>query len=281
MPWDAELWIGPMRDIFVTGVLRWIPTLGAALVLLIVGWSVARLAQCIVGGIMKRVGLDRLGEKAGASHMLQGLGIEASPSYLLARLVYWLVLLVFVLAAADSLGLQGVSTTLQGLIDYLPNVLAAMLILLVGALVARLMGTTFGAIADRSGIRGGLALGQITRYAILIFSAVLALEQLGVETTLLVNFATVLVSALLLALAVAFGWGSRELAGNIMAGFHLREVFVVGQRLQVRNHCGRLKAIGPVKTILETEKGRVSLPNAIFTGEEVVILPDEAKDGHD
>lgn len=279
MPWEAEFWTEHMREMLFTDVMRWLPMLGAALVLLVFGWLAARLAQFVVAGILKRVGLDRLGEKAGGARLLQDLGMDSSVSRLLARLVYWLVLLVFVLAAAESLGLQGMSATLQGVVDYLPNVLAAMLILLLGGLIARLVGNTLGALADRSGIRGGLALGQATRYIILVFVVVLALEQLGVETALLVSFATVLVTALMLALAVAFGWGSRELARSIMAGFHLREVFVVGQILEVRGHRGRLTAIGPVKAMLETEKGRVSLPNYVFTEEEVVILPDEGNEG--
>jgi small-conductance mechanosensitive channel len=279
MPWEAEFWTEHMRELLVTDVMRWLPMLAAALLLLVFGWLAARLAQFVVGGILKRIGLDRLGEKAGGARLLQDLGMDSSVSRVLARLVFWLILLVFVLAAADSLGLQGMSATLQGVVDYLPKVLAAMLILLLGGLIARLVGNTLGALADRSGIRGGLALGQATRYIILIFVVVLALEQLGVETALLVSFAIVLVTALMLALALAFGWGSRELARSIMAGFHLREVFVVGQILEVRGHRGRLTAIGPVKTMLETEKGRVSLPNSVFTEEEVVILPDEGNEG--
>jgi len=275
MPWKAEFWTQQMRETLLIDVMGWLPKLGAALLLLIIGWLVARMVQLVIGGILKRVGLDRLGEKAGGAKLLQNLGLDSSISRLLARLVYWLVLLIFVLAAAESLGLQGMSATLQGVVDYLPNVLVAMLILLLGSLIGRLVGNTLGALADSSGIRGGLALGQASRYVILIFVAVLALEQLGVETALLVSFATVLITALMLALAIAFGWGSRELARCIMAGFHLREVFVVGQILQVRGHRGRLAAIGPVKAMLETEKGRLSLPNYVFTEEEVMILPDE------
>ena len=275
MPWKAEFWTQQMRETLLIDIMGWLPKLGAALLLLIIGWLVARMVQLVIGGILKRVGLDRLGDKAGGAKLLQNLGLDSSISRLLARLVYWLVLLVFVLAAAESLGLQGMSTTLQGVVDYLPNVLAAMLILLLGGLIGRLVGNTLGALADSSGIRGGLALGQATRYVILVFVVVLALEQLGVETALLVSFATVLITALMLALAIAFGWGSRDLARCIMAGFHLREVFVVGQTLQVRGHRGRLAAIGPVKAMLETEKGRVSLPNYVFTEEEVLILPDK------
>ncbi|APG27853.1 hypothetical protein A7E78_08415 [Syntrophotalea acetylenivorans] len=279
MPWNSDFWTEHVGKILVTDIMKWLPMLGAALVLLLVGWLAARLAQFAVGEILKRLGLDRLGEKAGAARLLQDLSMDASVSRLLARLIYWLVLLVFVLAAAESLGLQGMSTTLQSVVDYLPKVLAAMLILLLGGLIARLVGNTLGAMADRSGIRGGLALGQASRYIILVFVGVLALEQLGVQTALLVSFATVLITALMLALALSFGWGSRELARCIMAGFHLREVFLVGQILQVRGHRGRLTAIGPIKTMLETELGRVSLPNYVFTEEEVVILPEEESDG--
>lgn len=275
MPWTAEFWTEHMREVLVTDIMKWLPMLGAALLLLLFGWLAARLAQFAIGGILKRLGLDRLGEKAGGARLLQDLGMDASVSRLLARLVYWLVLLVFVLAAAESLGLQGMSATLQSVVDYLPKVLAAMLIMLLGSLIARLVGNTLGAMADRSGIRGGLALGQVSRYIILVFVVVLALEQLGVQTALLVSFATVLVTALLLALALAFGWGSRELARCIMAGFHLREVFLVGQVLQVRGHRGRLTAIGPIKAMLDTEIGLVSLPNYVFTEEEVVVLPDQ------
>jgi small-conductance mechanosensitive channel len=129
--------------------------------------------------------------------------------------------------------------------------------------------------ADRSGVRGGMAMGQVVRTIILIFVTVLAIEQLGVETTLLVATATALVAAVALALAVAFGWGSRELARNIMAGFHAREEFAVGQRLAVRGHSGRLVGIGTIRTQLETEAGLVSLPNSALTEEEVVLLSEK------
>ncbi|HKL26913.1 MAG TPA: hypothetical protein VJ910_11850, partial [Desulfuromonadales bacterium] len=202
-------------------------------------------------------------------------GLQPSVSGLIARLLYWLVLLVFILAASESLGLPQVTQTLQGLVAYLPHVLAAALILLFGALIARLVGNTLGALADQSGVRGGLALGQISRYVILIFVVILAMEQLGVNTDLLVITATALIGAVLLALAVAFGIGSRELARHVMAGFHARDVFVIGQKLSVGDRKGKLIGIGPVKSTLETAAGRLTLPNAQLLEGEVLIHADD------
>jgi small-conductance mechanosensitive channel len=274
MPWETEFWTENLNRL-LADLLLWLPALGAALALLVGGWVVARLVQALLGGLLRRVGLDRLAESAGAAKVLRDLGLESEVSRLLARFVYWLILLVFVLAAADTLKMHQVTDTLRLLVAYLPRVLAAILIVLFGSLVARLVGNGVGAMADRSGVRGGMAMGQVVRTIILIFVTVLAIEQLGVETTLLVATATALVAAVALALAVAFGWGSRELARNIMAGFHAREEFAVGQRLAVRGHSGRLVGIGTIRTQLETEAGLVSLPNSALTEEEVVLLSEK------
>jgi small-conductance mechanosensitive channel len=96
------------------------------------------------------------------------------------------------------------------------------------------------------------------------------------ETTLLVATTTILIASLAVILAVSFGWGSRGLARSIMAGFHVRDEFTVGQQLTVHGHTGRLVSIGPLKSLLETDAGLVSLPNHILVEEEVLIM-DEGK----
>jgi small-conductance mechanosensitive channel len=154
----------------------------------------------------------------------------------------------------------------------LPNVLAAALILLLGGVLARVIGDAVGALAIQSGIESGVVLGQAVRYTILVLTVILALEQLGMQTVLLVAVTLVLVAALALALALAFGLGSRELARNIMAGFHAREMFTPDQTLTVRNHTGRLISIGTSTSLLETEAGRITMPNEVLINEEVLIV---------
>lgn len=278
MNFDPELWTRSLREI-VTILAGWAPRLLGAVVWLTLGWVTAWLVQFILAGTLRRVGLDKLLERAGVAQFLSNAGFDPSASKLLARLIYWLVLLVFVLAATESLGLSRVVETLSGLVGFLPNVLAAVLILLFGGLLARVAGDAVGGLAAQGGVSTGPLLGQLVRYALLAFVAILALEQLQVQTTLLIAVAIALIASTALTLALAFGLGTRELARNIMAGFHAKESFTTGQHLQIHgkgggDRAGRLRNIGTVKSVLETEAGLLSLPNSVLTDEAVLIVAE-------
>ncbi len=275
MPWDSEM-LTRLQGVILDGIAVWVPNVLGAVILLILGWVIARLGQFFVAGLLRRLGVDKLAERAGAGEALSKAGWSTSVSQIMARLIYWLILLVFLLAAVESLGLPGVSGTLGGLVSYLPHVLAAAVIFLIGSLIARAVGEAIGALAVQSGMTAGPVLGQVVRYVLVIFASILAVEQLGVETTLLVTASISVIAASTLALALAFGLGNRELARNIMAGFHVREEFKLGQQLTVGNYRGRLVSVGPVKSVLETESGgQVSLPNAALIDEAVEVSGED------
>lgn len=271
MPFEPQFWTNLWEETLGT-VFTWLPNLLGALFLLLVGWLVARLVQFIIGGLLRRLRLDALAERVGISSVLSNAGLDASAARLLARLAYWLILFVFVLAAAESVGLIGISEMLNRLVGYLPNVLAGALILLLGSLIAQVVGDALGGMTTQAGVAAGSALGQVVRYVLLGFTIILALGQLGIQTDLLTIAASALVIATSLALALAFGFGSRDLARNIMAGYHAKEAFKEGQQLNVRNHSGQLVSIGTVKSVIKTADGMVSLPNSVLTEEEVTVL---------
>jgi hypothetical protein len=271
MPFDPQFWTNLWEETLGM-VVMWLPNLLGALVLLLVGWLVARLVQFVIGGLLRRLRLDALTERVGISRILSNAGLDTSVANLLARLAYWLILFVFVLAAAESVGLIGISEMLNRLVGYLPNVLAAALILLLGSLIAQVVGDAMRGMATQAGVAAGPALGQIVRYTLLVFTIILALGQLGIQTDLLTIAASALVIATTLALALAFGFGSRDLARNIMAGFHAKEAFKEGQQLNVRGHSGQLVSIGTVKAVIKIDEGMVSLPNSVLTEEEVTVL---------
>lgn len=270
MELDPEIWTETLTSI-VSGALELLPSLAGALALFIVGWLVARLVQFVLTRVFRRLGIDRVADKAGVSGFLEDTGLHRSASRNLARLMYWLVLLVFVLAAAESLGLAGVAQTLEAVLGYLPNVLAAALILLLGGLIARLVGDAVGGLAGRTGLATSGAIGQVVRYVLLTFSAILAVDQLQIETELLVNVVVLLVAASALALAIAVGFGSREIARNIMGGLHAKDAFRPGQMLSVRGYQGELLSIGSVKSVIQSPEGKISVPNRALAEEEVLV----------
>ena len=268
---DTEYWRELLTQIG-NEVARWVPSLAGALVLLAVGWIAARLSQALLAGILRRLGLDRLAAKAGIQSFLDSLPSKPTAARVLARLVYYVVLLVFVMAAVESLGLTGVTETLGQLVSYLPNVIAATLIVLVGALFSRLLGDMVGALTARSGMAAGPTIGSAVYYVSLVVVTILALQRLGVDTALLVTLTISLITAVAFAVALAFGLGNRELARNIMAGLHAKDEFQIDQRLRIGALEGRLLRIGPVKSAFDTEGGEVSVPNLKLIEDDVLIL---------
>ncbi len=273
MPWDQEFWTETIDEL-QSSLSAWLPAVLGALLLLLVGWLVARISQALVARLMRRLGLDHLSDRTGIARGLTTIGVRSTLSYLLARITYWLILIFFILLALGALGLTDVVTSaLSGFFAFLPNLVAAMAIFLVGAFVARIVGDAVTAVTVQSDIPSGRVLGQAVRYCLLLVVVILALDELGVQTTILTTIIIVTVAAVALGLALAFGLGNQQLAHGIMAGFHAREEFKTGQTLTIGDHTGRLLRIGATKALLETSEGQISVPNTVLINEVVRLRP--------
>jgi small-conductance mechanosensitive channel len=275
MPWDQVFWTETINEI-QSSLSTWLPSILGALLLLLVGWLVARIIQAIIARLLRRLGLDRLADRTGIARGLTTIGVPSTLSYLLARITYWLILIFFILLALGALGLTDVVTSaLNSFFAFLPRLVAATVIFLVGAFIARIAGDAITAMTLQSDIPSGRVLGQAIRYSLLLVVVILALDELGVQTTILTTIIIVSVAAVAFGLALAFGLGNRQLAHGIMAGFHAREEFTPGQTLTVGEHTGRLVRIGATKALLETSEGQISLPNVVLLNEVVRLRPGD------
>lgn len=191
-----------------------LPDLIGALIIIIIGFIVAP----ILGGIVKKVvdvlKIDQLSEKMGLKEMVKGYAPNFSVSLLLGKLVKWFFILAFVMAAADVLGWSRVTDFLNEIIFYIPQVLIAVIILVFGVIA----GSFFEAIVTKS-IQGSNApvekpelMGQLTKWALVIFAALAALIQLGIAPSLI----QILFAGIVLALALAFGLGGRAKAEDLL-----------------------------------------------------------------
>lgn len=273
MPWEQAFWTDTLDEL-QSSLSTWLPAILGALLLLIVGWLVARISQAVIARLLRRLGLDHLSDRTGIARGLTTIGVQSTLSFLLARITYWLILIFFILLALGALGLTDVVTSaLSGFFTFLPRLVAAMAIFLVGAFIARIVGDAITAVSLQSDIPSGRVLGRAVRYGLLLVVVILALDELGVQTTILTTIIIVTVSAVALGLALAFGLGNQQLAHGIMAGFHAREEFSKGQTITVGDYTGRLVRIGATKALLETSEGQVSVPNVVLLNEVVRLRP--------
>jgi small-conductance mechanosensitive channel len=173
-------------------------------------------------------------------------------------------------SAAESLGLERVSATLDMLALYLPKVFGAALVLLVGVLLAQLANGLVRGAAEGVGLDYASGLGRIAQGLVIIISISVAISQLEVKTDLLNHVIVIVLITVGLAVALAMGLGSREIAGQILAGIYVRELYQVGQQVRVGEVEGQIEEIGTVKTTLLTDEGElVSLSNRILLEQHV------------
>ncbi len=259
-PWTQSLFAA-MTALW-TKVANFIPNLFGALVVVILGFLVAKLLDTLLSKLLAKFGLDRLMAGTGLTKLLGRGGFKVPISTLIGKIVYWFVLLIFLVSAAESLGLQRVSATLDMLALYLPKVFGAALVLLVGVLLAQLVNGVVRGAAEGVGLDYAAGLGRVAQWLVIIISISVAISQLEVKTDLLNHVIVIALITVGLAAALAMGLGSREIASQILAGIYVREMFQVGQQVQVGEVEGQIEAIGTVKTTVLTDDGElVSMSN--------------------
>ena len=253
-----------------TKIANFIPNLFGALVVVLLGFVVAKLLDALLSKLLAKLGLDRLMGGTGLTKILARVGIQVPISTLIGKIVYWFVLLVFLVSAAQSLGLDRVSSALDLLTVYLPKVFGALLVLLAGVLLAQVLNGLVRGAAESVGFDYAGGLGRVTQGLVIIISISVAISQLEVKTDLLNHVIVIVLITVGLAIALAMGLGSREIAGQILAGIYVRELYQVGQEVRIGEVEGQIEEIGPVKTTLLTDEGElVSISNRILLEQHV------------
>ena len=269
-PWSQSL-LGAMSALWAP-IAAFIPRLFGALLVVAVGFLVAKLLDTLLSKLLAKVGLDRLVAGTGVTKLLGRVGIRVPISTLIGKIVYWFVLLIFLVSAAESLGLARVSATLDMLALYVPKVFGAGIILLVGVLLAQLVSGLVRGAAEGVGIDYAGGLARIAQGLVIIISISVAIGQLEVKTELLNYVIAIGLISVGLAAALALGLGSRELVGQILAGIYVRELYEVGQRVRLEGLGleGEIEEIGTAKTLLLTDDGEmVSIANRVLLEQRV------------
>jgi small-conductance mechanosensitive channel len=190
--------------------LEYIPQLIGAIIILLIGYIVARILQAVVARLLQAIGFDRWMEHGGIKQFFDRAQTRETPATVLGKLIFWLVFIIAITMAADALGIRQISAVLGQLIAYIPSVIAAILILVLAALLANfLSGIVRGA-------TGSDLLSNVARYAIIIYAAFAAITELGIAVQLTAPTFLIILGAVALAAAIAFGFGAQGVARDIV-----------------------------------------------------------------
>jgi len=254
-------------------VINLLPSVVAMFAVLAVGYIAARLVARGADALAKRIGLDGAAERSGLSASMKKVGIERGLSAIVAQLVFWLLMCVFVVAAFNLLNLPSLSAATQKLVDYIPKLMAATTVVLIGLLIASFLRGVIATAADRIGISYADRLASGAYYILALMTFIAAFDQLEIQFALLNQLILIAFGALALGVGLSVGLGGRDVAGGIMSGYYVRQRMRSGDSVNVAGIEGVVREVGPVATVIETTVDgltqRHTVPNSKMLNEAV------------
>ncbi len=214
LEWE-NLVADPVRQM-LTKILGYLPVLLGALIILIVGWIVAKAIKRIVDWLLKTARFDTLADKTGISEILRKGDLKVSAREVVSGLVYWLVVIMVLVMAVDALGLPKASDVLTSLFEYVPKVITALLVLVVAVFLASFVSGIVRTAAGNANLPKPEIFAGVSRWAIIIFAATISLGELGIAPFLVATTFNIILGGVCLALAIAFGLGGKDAAAKYL-----------------------------------------------------------------
>jgi Conserved TM helix/Mechanosensitive ion channel len=240
------------------------PKVVVGILLIILSLVVAKLVEVVLRTMLVRVRFDTAIEKVGIDQALGKIGIRQKMSVFLPRLIYFLIIFLLAQTASDAFGLIAISSAIGAFFAYLPNIIAALLLLILGSTVGQFAGQMVTQAAESSGIDFAPSLGKLVSGLVIFIVAMMAIGQLKIDTQMVRIVTAFVLGAGALAFGLAFGLGTRDIVRNIVVGFYTRKFLTVGKNLEVAGQSGVLTAVTATHTILESEGHDLIVSNATF-----------------
>jgi hypothetical protein len=217
---------------FLSKLLGFIPNLIGAIVILIIGWIIAGIVAGLLDKVLQAVGFERAVDRSGIGNFLKRASTNWTTSKVLTTVIKWFIRLIFIEAAASVLGFAEITTFVNNILNYLPNVVVALVIIVIGSLLATVAADLVRGAVSSAGAGNATVLSAIARYAILGFAVVAALSQLQIAATIVNTLFIGLVAAIALAVGLAFGLGGRDVAADLTRSWYQSGKSMAGQLSQ-------------------------------------------------
>ena len=250
-----------------------IPGILGAILIIFLGWFFAKLVSRGVSRLLKLVKFDVLADKIKASDFLKKANVDRSPSEVIGAFIYWILMLLVIISASDALGWTAVSAEVSKLLSLLPNVLVGIIFFVIGFYIASFVRDFIRGAASSLNIGTGKMISGFVFYLLLILITLTALNQAGVDTSIITNNLMLILGAILAAAAISYGFASRDLLSNILAGFFSRHTFSIGQVIEIDGVKGKIIETTNISVTLQIgENEKVVIPSHQLITNKVKII---------
>lgn len=252
-------------------LLEFIPKLGGAIAVFIIGWIIARYVSRLINKLLSKTGLHKLDDKLQEIELISKTNIKVNLAKAISRFLYYLIFLVFIVAAIEILGIQALSDMIGDLINYIPVLLVAFLILVAGLLFAEFLRKMLLTALSSLGVPAAKLISFAFFYFLVINVFISALGQAKIETDFISQNLTLIIGGAVAAFAIGYGFASRDVLANFLSSFYSKDKVRVGDIITIAGITGTVIEIDKSSVILESEDKKTIIPLNKLISETIEI----------
>ncbi len=244
----------------------------SAILILGIGWLVAKGVAFILRSFLSKVGLDKLGDKIQDMELLRKYDLDFNLSQVIAQVVYVLIMLFLSVSAADTLGVPAISNMFLMLVNFIPKLIVAIIMTLLGLFVSDLARKFVESLCKSFNISSGKLISMAVFFFLGFISIILALGQAGINTKLLESSFNIIIAALALAFSIGYGIASKDILVNILSSIYSRKKFNEGDLVEIQGVKGTIILIDNTNLVLESDGVKTSFPLKVLQTEKITVF---------
>lgn len=250
-----------------------IPKILTALLIFLIGYILAKIVRKILVKTLESVGIDKLGEKLNEIEMVNKASVEIKFSSILSKVVYYIILLFFLMASTSALEMPAVSNLVQNLIEFIPNLIVAGIILVIGFIFSEMMRTIVQTALTSFGIPSARLISSFLFYFLLINIVVSALSQAQIDTGFLGQNISILIGGIVLAFSIGYGLASKATMANFIGSQYIGGKIKIGDQIKIDDSKGVVVSLDKSAILVEKEGGnKVYIPLSKLMTDQIEIL---------
>ncbi len=256
----------------ITQFIDFVPRIIGCIVVLLIGYFVANFIRAIVRNVLGRVGFDRIGERLNQIGFIKQIKAEIKLSSLVATALYYFIILMFLTAATEILGVETITSMVLSVVNFIPKLIAGAIMLQVGIIISDIIKSGVITLCKSFNIPSAKLIGNLVFGFFLVITFISALAQIGINTELLESSFVIIFGGIVVAFAIGYGLASKDVLSNIIASFYSKKKYNVGQIVKVDGVKGEIIEIDNLSVVIKTDDARVVLPLRYFQSQRVEIF---------
>ena len=262
----------PIVEEILTQIASALPRVAMAILIFIFGYFISKIVAGSVKKLLRTIGIDKLGDKINQIDIIEKANIKIKPSNILGKIIYYLLLLIFIIMAADVMAINAITDLLQQLINLIPKILVALIILFVGLMFSDTVRKMVLTLSKSLNLPSASLISNAIFYFLLINVLITALAQTGIDSDFIEGNFMIIIGGAVLAFAMGYGLASKDLVSNFLSSFYVKDQFKEGDRIRIDGVEGEILEFDKSFVKIKTQNSTVLIPISKTLKDKIEII---------